>query len=184
MNCATTKKAGAVHGFSPSRRAAFGLLGAALLAGCGGPGGFRPLYGSGAGAGGSLMNQVRLAPAARGDLPDRLNRALARSFGAPFPEAPLLLETTPAAVRRGLAVGQDDAVTRYNLDLVVSYRLKRGEALLASGEVETIAAVNAVASQYATLVSERESLGRAAEDAADKIFKRLAVEAQPEWWGP
>lgn len=169
-----------------SRRAALGAIGAALggaLAGCGGPGGFRPLYGAGAG-GGSLMNAVRLEPAARGDLPDRLNRALARAFGAPLPGAPLLLEATPSAVRRGLAVGQDDAVTRYNLDLLVRYRLRRGSATLASGEVETIAAVNAVASQYATLVSERESLGRAAEDAADKIFRRLAVEARPEWLSP
>lgn len=156
-------------------RLGLGILGAALLAGCGGPGGFRPLYGSG-GEGGLLMNQVRLAPAARGDLPDRLNRALARSFGAPRPDAPFLLEATPSAVKRGLAIGQDDAVTRYNLDLIVTYRLKRGEELVASGEVETVAAVNAVASQYATLVSERESLGRAAEDAAEKIFRRLAAE--------
>lgn len=173
-----------ISSFEPSRRGLLAVVGALALAGCGGAGGFRPLYGAHSGSGGSLMNQVRLAPAARGDLPDRLNRALARSFGAPLPGAPLLLTASASAVRRGLAVGQDDAVTRYNLDLTVKYTLTRGDAVLFSDQVETIAAVNAVASQYATLVSERESLGRAAEDAADKILKRLAVEAKPEWTAP
>jgi len=85
--------------------------------------------------------------------------------------------------RDGLLIEDDDEITRFNLTLNVDYALRRaGEpATLFKSEARSIAAFNAAASQFATLVSEREVQARAAEDVADKISRRLAAAYDPAW---
>jgi hypothetical protein len=82
-----------------------------------------------------------------------------------------------------LLIEDDDQITRFNLTLDVDYVLRRkgNPSPLYTNEARTIAAFNATASQYATLVSEREVQARAAEDIADKISRRLAAAYDPAW---
>jgi len=159
------------------------LLGALVLGGCG----FRPLYGGGASAGpGRLFQSVRIEREG-GEQGFRLHQSLIERLRPAAGNAPLVLSTTTRQVRTALAIQEDDQVTRYNLQLVTRYALRRvgaapSAASLAEGEVRSVAAYNALpASQYATLVSEREVLRRAAEETADKIVKRLAVAYDPAW---
>lgn len=159
------------------------LLSLAALGGCG----FRPLYGGGSGSGpGALFGSVRVEAAKRGELPFRLREALIKNLRPARADAPLTLEVAAQVTRDGLLIEDDDEITRYNLTLVVKYRIYRGNSdgtvpPLFAGEARSIAAFNATASQYATLVSEREVQARAAEDIADKIVKRLAAAYEPSW---
>ena len=159
------------------------LLGALALGGCG----FRPLYGGGGDAGpGRLFQSVRIAREP-GELGFRLHESLVERLRPAAGAAPLVLTTRTRRLRTALAIEEDDQVTRYNLRLITLYGLRRAGAgpsdpPLAEGEVSTIAAYNAIpASQYATLVSERQVLSRAADEIADKIVKRLAVAYDPAW---
>ena len=160
-----------------SRRTA--LLSLAALGGCG----FRPLYGGGTGSGpGTLLGKVRII-AGRGELPFRLREALIENLRPAPAGAPLTLTVEARVTRDGLLIEDDDQITRFNLTLDADYVLRRaGNATpLYTSEARTIAAFNATASQYATLVSEREVQARAAEDIADKISRRLAAAYDPAW---
>ena len=158
------------------------VLGALALPACG----FRPLYGGGTEAGpGRLLGQVRIEED-RGELSFRLRESLIAKFRPAAPSAPLILNIEPRVARDGLLIEDDDEITRYNLTLSVAYALRRVGApttdpALASGEARTVAAFNATASQYATLVSEREVRARAADDVADKIARRIAAAFDPAW---
>ena len=155
------------------------LVGAFALGGCG----FRPLYGGGADSGpGRLLQSVRIRRE-DGELGFRLHESLIERLRPAAPAAPLALVTDTRVLQSELAIGEDDQITRYNLTLVTRYVLTRrdGGAVLAEGEVQSIAAYNATRSQYATLVSEREVKRRAADVIADKIVKRLAIAYDPAW---
>lgn len=158
------------------------LLSLAALGGCG----FRPLYGGGTSGGpGALLGSVRVE-AGRGQLPFRLRESLIENLRPARSDAPLVLAVDVKITRDGLLIEDDDDITRYNLTLTVTYTLRRIGANpsaepLASGEARSIAAFNATASQYATLVSEREVQARAAKDVADKIAKRLAAAYEASW---
>lgn len=145
--------------------------------------GFRPLYGGGTSSGpGALLGKVRII-AGRGELPFRLREALIENLRPASASAPLTLTVEAKVTRDGLLIEDDDQITRFNLTLDVDYVLRRAgnPAPLYTNEARTIAAFNATASQYATLVSEREVQGRAAEDIADKISRRLAAAYDPAW---
>ena len=158
------------------------LLSLIAFAGCG----FRPLYGGGTGSGpGTLLGSVKVK-AGRGELPFRLRESLIENLRPARADAPLLLTVAAQLTRRGLLIESNDEITRYNLTLNVAYTLTRSGAAptappLHKGKARTIAAFNATASQYATLVSEREVQARAAEDVADKIVRRIAAAYEPEW---
>ncbi len=155
------------------------LLCGFALAGCG----FRPLYGGGTGKGpGRLLGNVRII-AARGELPFRLREALIENLRPASAEAPLTLTVNANVTRDGLLIEENDEITRFNLTLDVDYVLRRNgeQAPLYNDEARSIAAFNATASQFATLVSEREVQARAAEDVADKISRRLAAAYDPAW---
>jgi LPS-assembly lipoprotein len=158
------------------------LLGSLFaLGGCG----FRPLYGGGTTDGpGQMLGKVRI-DAGRGELPFRLREALIENLRPAAPGAPLVLKVEADVTRDGLLIEDDDQITRYNLTLDVDYTLRRADAPapLYTGEARSIAAYNATASQYATLVSEREVQARAAEDVAEKIARRLAAAFDPVWLG-
>ncbi len=158
------------------------LLGALALGGCG----FRPLYGGGADSGpGRLFQSVRIIREP-GELGFSLHESLVERLRPVAGTAPLVLTTKTQLLRSGLAIEEDDQVTRFNLRLITRYDLRRAgagpsDAPLTDGEVRSIAAYNATTSQYATLVSEREVLRRAAEETAEKIVQRLAVAYDPAW---
>jgi len=156
------------------------LLAVLALGGCG----FRPLYGGGAESGpGRLFQSVRIEREA-GEQGFRLYQSLIERLRPVDGVAPLVLTTATQQVRTALAIAAADQITRYNLRLITLYTLRRADtgAIVAEGEVSSIAAYNAIpASQYATLISEREVLRRAAEETADKIVRRLAVTYDPAW---
>ena len=155
------------------------LLSLASLGGCG----FRPLYGGGTSSGpGKMLGKVRII-ADRGELPFRLREALIENMRPAPANAPLTLTVDAKVTRDGLLIEDDDEITRFNLTLNVDYTLRRAgqPAPLFKSEARSIAAFNATASQYATLVSEREVQARAAEDVADKITRRLAAAYDPAW---
>lgn len=155
------------------------LIGLAALGGCG----FRPLYGGGTGSGpGTLLGNVRII-AGRGELSFRLREALIENLRPTSGSAPLTLTVDPKVTRDGLLIEEDDEITRYNLTLDVTYLLRRAgdTSVLFQDKARTIAAFNATASQFATLVSEREVQARAVEDIADKISRRLAAAYDPAW---
>ena len=155
------------------------LLSLAALGGCG----FRPLYSGGTQNGpGRLLGKVRII-ADRGELPFRLREALIENMRPASAGAPLTLTVKTSVTRDGLLIEDDDEITRYNLTLEVDYTLRRANspAPLYTNNARTIAAFNATASQYATLVSEREVQARAAEDIAEKISRRLAAAYDPAW---
>ena len=154
----------------------------AALGGCG----FRPLYGGGSGTGaGRLFESVRVERE-QGEAGFRLHESLVQRLRPVAGAAPLVLSTRTRLVRDSLAIEEDDQVTRFNLRVITSYSLRKvgaapSAAPLATGEVRSIAAYNATASQYATLVSERQGVRRATEELADKIVKRLAIAYDPAW---
>ena len=86
------------------------------------------------------------------------------------------LKLNVSIVREGLAIAQNDTVTRYNLTATTKYVLQpdEGDALL-QGETVSITALNATASQFTTSVSEREALKRLANDIARRISTLLRV---------
>lgn len=148
-----------------------------LLSGCG----FRPVYGRETGTGGGALFGAVVVESPPGELGFRLREALIRRLGAPRANAPLTLVVSPEVETDGLAITQSDAVTRYNLTMTADFTLKRGAARLYRDLVDLVAAFNATASQYATLVSEREVEARAASNIADKIVKRLGAHYDPAW---
>jgi len=151
----------------------------AALGGCG----FRPLYGGGTGSGpGAILGKVRVI-AGRGELPFRLREALIENLRPAPADAPLTLTVRAKVTRDGLLIEDDDEITRFNLTLQANYSLRRvgNRTPLYRAEARSIAAFNATASQYATLVSEREVQARAAEDVADKMTRRLAAAYDPSW---
>lgn len=159
------------------------MLGAlAALGGCG----FRPLYGGGSNTGaGRLFESVRVEREP-GEAGFRLHESLVERLRPVAGTAPMVLVTKTRLIRDQLAIEEDDQVTRFNLRVITSYTLRRAGAgpsdtPLTTGEVRSIAAYNATASQYATLVSERQSVRRASEEIADKIVKRLALAYDPAW---
>ena len=159
------------------------LVGGALaLGGCG----FRPLYGGGADAGpGRLLQSVRIERES-GELGFRVHESLIERLRPATANPPLSLVTRTRIDRDGVAIQDDDQITRYNLRVFTRYELRRTGATstaapLAEGEVRSIAAYNATSSQYATLVAERQVLRRTADEIADKIMKRLAVAYDPAW---
>ena len=165
---------------SPTRRTL--LLGALALGGCG----FRPLYGGGNSSGpGRLFQSVRVVREP-GELGFRLHESLIERMRPAVGNDTLTLRTKTQLLRAGLLIEEDDEITRYNIRLVTSYTLHSASAgpsdpPLTRGEVRSIASYNATDSQYATLVSERQVLRRAAEEVADKIVKRIAVAYDPAW---
>jgi len=153
-----------------------------VLGGCG----FRPLYGGGGDAGaGRLFESVRVERE-QGEAGFRLHESLVRRLRPTTGAAPLVLTTQTRLIRNSLAIEEDDQITRFNLTVITRYTLRRpggapSATPLATGEVRSIAAYNATASQYATLVAERQSVRRATEEIADKIVKRLALAYDPAW---
>jgi len=92
------------------------------------------------------------------------------------PQAQYRLIITLQERKEGLAIADDDTVSRFSFYFTAAYRLEtiRGE-LLQNGETRSIAAYNVVDSPFATRVSELDARERAAQELAQDIALKVAV---------
>lgn len=162
------------------RRRALALLGGGLalpgaLVACG----FQPLYAPRDGQGGIAdLAFVKIASIAdrsgqlvRNELLELLNphRLDVR------PVYLLLVDLNES--KEGLGFQNDDSITRYNLRLGGSFRLRDervGEVVL-DGRTRATAAYNVVQSDYANLIAEKDARNRAARIIARDIATRVAI---------
>lgn len=77
----------------------------------------------------------------------------------------------------GLAIREDESVTRFNYRLMGSVRLTRlnDQQILYETSLRVTSAFNVVNSEFATLSAERDAEERAARDLSDEIITRLAI---------
>lgn len=105
------------------------------------------------------------------DLDQALNRLLIEDPNADYE---LLIEV--GIKSEGLAIEQDDAVTRINLTATAHYSLKKSDGVAgATGRVISVTALNATSSQYATEVNRRDALERLANDLANRITSAMRI---------
>lgn len=150
--------------------AALGAMSLVALAGCG----FTPLYGGG-GVTAGLSHIVVEAPDGRTAylLRERLDDVLLAEHGA----RPLYrLDFTLAERRDPRGLGPDDAASRYELTLVIDYRLTEiaTGAVLHSGAETVLISYDAVDAPYAGIAAQQNSQERAAAEGARRIRLNLA----------
>ncbi len=77
----------------------------------------------------------------------------------------------------GLAIREDESVTRFNYRLLGSVRLTRisDQQIVYETSLRVTSAFNVVNSEFATLSAERDAEERAARDLSDEIVTRLAL---------
>lgn len=160
---------------SRSAFARFAVLGIALgLAACG----FRPLHGDGGGSIRTDLSDIEIAPVA-----DRVgqmfrNHLLETIHPEGQPSAPryrLVTGLTERVQRVGFQ--KNEFATRANLLLAANYTvisLSTREELF-SGSHSVAASYNILSQQYATLISEADARGRAAQALADEVALRLSI---------
>jgi len=154
-----------------SRRAI--LLAPLALAACG----FKPIYGRGSAAE-ALNGKIAL-----GAVDDRLSfeffEQLENRLGRA--ELPVFqLDVNLTVETKGLAITQDNAITRYNLTGIASFTLthiERDEVVL-QDKLRAFTAYSATANAYATFISERDAKRRLAVSLADQIATRIASSAE------
>ncbi len=143
-----------------------------LLGGCG----FRPMLAANSGAGPALAQTRILMP------PGRLGQQIwkeitARANPRGRPEKPVYELALQLKTRKeGLAIRQDETVTRFNLLLDADYtlyRLSDRKALL-KGRLRSVSSYNVVVSEYANLAAEQDAENRAARQLALDLVDRLA----------
>lgn len=142
--------------------------------------GFQPLY-SQNGAGPAV--QAELAAIIIKVKPDRLERLVYSSLrdelsplGAPASPA-YRLEVTLAEIRTGVGFEADDSATRFNFQLLGTWRLidLENQEVLFQSTSRSIAAYNVVTSQFATLTAEKDAEERTAVDLARDIQLQLSL---------
>ena len=176
-----------------SDRRRIGGLGASLLlalalAGCG----FQPVYkGGDRGVTVPQMAAISVAPIddrlgwtrALSESADRLGQVVRNHLldlltprGAPA--RPLYrLEVKLRETKDGLALEQDESVTRFNLTLHATFEMNdlRTDQMMLEGSTRAIAAYNVVRSDYANLIAERDARSRSSQEVAQEIKTRIAV---------
>lgn len=152
------------------------LWGIAGLAGCG----YRPLYGQRA-SGGSVPSQFSRIEVGRidGRTGSQLGNYLIDQFSARGGnhKKEYRLDIALSDSKLGLAIREDEAVTRFNYRLLGSVRLTRldDQKIIFEDLVRTTSAYNVVQSEFATLSAERDAEERAARDMGSEISTRLAI---------
>ncbi len=157
---------------SLSRRHVLAGTAVLLLGGCG----FRPMLAANSGAGPALARTRILMP------PGRLGQQVwkeltARANPRGRPEKALYELTLKLKTRKeGLAIRQDETVTRFNLLLDAGYTLRHlsDRRTLLSGRLRSVASYNVVVSEYANLAAEQDAENRAARQLALDLVDRLA----------
>ena len=78
--------------------------------------------------------------------------------------------------QEGLAIQQNDSVTRFNLTATANYSIVDGDGKeLLDGATVSITALNTTASQFSTSVSQRDALRRLATDLSNRIVTLLRL---------
>lgn len=153
---------------------------AALLALSLGGCGFQPLYGDRDAASGVArqLGGIEVGKIERRS-GQQLRNHLIDAFSARGGAAanPYRLEVVLTEAKQGLAIRQDEAVTRYNYRLFGAFRLIRSkdQQVMFEDTARSSAAFNVVQSEFATLSAERDAEARAARDLSDDITTRLAL---------
>lgn len=153
----------------------------ALLFGVGlGACGFQPLYSENV-EGPSVQNRLRtmtfdvkgdaLAQTVYSDLVTELT-----PLGEP-PVPAYRLDVRLARVKKGVGFEEDESVTRFNFQLIATYRLVEigNDKTLFESTSRSIAAYNVVSNQYATLTAEKDAEKRASADLAHDITLQLSL---------
>ncbi|MEL6980394.1 MAG: hypothetical protein AAGM38_17195 [Pseudomonadota bacterium] len=121
----------------------------------------------------------------------RVRQELLRSISID-PEADQTLRVSSKIDREGLAIEQDDAVTRLNLIARTEYALREAapepdaDGVVSEapppllGSTRVVTAVNTTASQFAATVSRREAVERLASETALRIITFLRVNRSNE----
>lgn len=156
-----------------NRRSFLGLLGgSAALAACG----FTPVYGPNTAAA-NLRGRIAI-PAFDSRLSFDLFERLEQRLGPP--ESPLFrLHISTTIEEQGLAISQDNSITRYNLRATAEYSLTSlaDDSRVFEARARAFTAYSATASAYATRVAARDAERRVAVSLADQIATRIAVAA-------
>ncbi|MEI4485274.1 LPS assembly lipoprotein LptE [Frigidibacter sp. MR17.14] len=158
--------------------ASAGLMLAGLpLAACG----FRPVYGTG-GPAQSLMDKVRVDDPVTGNdfyLVERLEERLGRSRQPVY-----RLAYNVNVKRTGLGLTGENAVTRYNIDGTVNYRLvdEADGKVLTSGLVRTFVSYSSSGTTVATAAASSDAYQRLMRLLADQIVNELLA-SSGRWSG-
>ncbi len=153
-------------------RRKFLILAPLALGACG----FTPIFGRGTTAE-SLIGKIALGPVDDRmgfEFHERLENRLGRA------DAPIYqLDVIISINSRGLAITQDNSITRYNLTAEADFSLTRiaDNKLILTDIVRSFTAYSATATAYATHVSERDANRRLAVALADQIATRIASNA-------
>jgi LPS-assembly lipoprotein len=150
------------------------LLGALGVAACG----FSPVYGPERAAS-RLEGQISIEPIP-GRIGFELRERLKLRFGAAEPDPLYRLQISVDVESTGLAITQDNAITRYNLTGTARYTLDRraDEKRLLEEEGRAYAAYSATTSPYATRIAEKDANVRLVQSLADQIALRLSASAE------
>ena len=159
-----------------SRRAFFVLTCAGLLAGCG----FQPLYGNRSQASSTPAQFARIEVSDIDGRPGHhLRNHLIDRFSARGGnyKKQYRLDIALSDRKDGLAIRNDESVTRFNYRLLSNLRLVRiaDQQILYETSLRTTVAFNVVDSEFATLSAERDAEERAARDLSEEMITRLAI---------
>lgn len=158
------------------RRAALALIGAFALGGC-----FRPMLREDSAAR-SLRHRIAL-PEVDGRFGYFLYQSLQDRLGKPI-DPEYRLEITMKLEDQGLAVAEDDAITRIGLVAKAKWQLLRisEEEVVLSGRVDSQSGYSATGSLFATRVARRNIEERLAEDVGERVARSImgrAAEIKP-----
>ena len=156
---------------SETRRGFLALLAALGLSGC-----FRPMLARD-GAAGSLRGRVLLP-----DVTDRLSYFLRQSLREQFGDteaADFRLNVSTSVEERGLAIAEDNSVTRISLRATSNFTLVRiaDSAAVLKGTVASESGFNSTSSLYATRQIEEDVRRRLAEDLGARMARRIYAAA-------
>ena len=157
--------------WSSERRAVLAGLGALALGGC-----FRPMLREDSAAR-SLRHRVAL-PEIDGRFDYYLVRSLEDRLGEPV-DPEFRLEVVTEFDERGLAIAQDDAVTRISLVAEAAWSLwRKGEAEpLVTDVAVSQSGYSATASLFATRMTRRDIEERLARDLGERIARSIFARA-------
>ena len=160
------------------------MLAVALLGGCG----FKPLYGSHAGA----VSQARLAQVRLAPLRDRVGQLVHIRLSKTMhptgkPKRPVWeLGMDLKMTTVDLGIRKDETATRANLTLDSRFKLTRLDTnrVVFSGRAVISNSYNILESRFGTVASRNDAMARAARELADNIKTRVALFlAQPRGGG-
>ena len=137
------------------------------LAACG----FRPIYGDTSRAT-ALRGRIAVAPI-DGLMGFEMRRRLTERLGA-TDSAAFRLAVTLDVASQGLAISEQNDISRYNLTGTASYTLtSTAGTILQSARVRAFSAYSATNSPFATQVAEEDARARLATSLADRIVTRI-----------